>query len=285
MSEIRAILVPLDEAALKRRVLERALALGRRFDAVVEALHISPLPRPNDPGWEALTKRGMGFALTEDAMREAKAAEERVRGEYEKIRRRVEAPERPAAGRRFAARFAVAGGAEDLVVGTRARVSDLVVTARGGAEGEVSETIEAVLTEGGRPILVLPPGERVPLDGTCVLAWNGRPEAARALAFALPFLRAAAATVVVEVDEAGTRRGVGAGNVAHYLAQHGVEARDHNADKRGSIGETLVRATHEHEANLLVMGGAAYSRVRRMIFGHVTRDVIETADFPLLMAN
>ena len=103
MSEIRAILVPLDEAALERRVLERALALGRRFDAVVEALHISPLPRPNDPGWEALTKRGMGFALTEDAMREAKAAEERVRGEYEKIRRRAEAPETPSAGRRFAA--------------------------------------------------------------------------------------------------------------------------------------------------------------------------------------
>ena len=70
---------------------------------------------------------------------------------------------------------------------------------------------------------------------------------------------------MVEVDEAGTRRGVGAGNVVQYLAEHGVEARDHNADKRGSIGETLVRATHEHHANLLVMGGAAYSRVRRMI--------------------
>ena len=156
------------------------------FDAVVEALHISPLPRPNDPGWEALTKRGMGFALTDDAMREANAVEERIRGEYEKIRRHRDAPETPAPGSRFAARFAVGGGAEELVVATRARVSDLVVTVRGGAEGEVSETIEAVLTESGRPILVLPPGDLVPLDGTCVLAWNGRPEAARSLAFALP---------------------------------------------------------------------------------------------------
>ena len=285
MSAIRTILVPLDETALERSVFERALALGRRFDAAVEALHISPLPRPNDPGWDALTKRGMGFALTETAMREAKAAEERMRGEYEAIRRRCDAPETAAADGRFAARFAVAGGAEELVVATRARISDLVVTARGAAEGEVSETIEAVLTEGGRPVLVLPRGDQVPLDGTCVLAWNGRPEAARALAFALPFLRAAAQTVVVEVDEAGTRRGVGAASVAHYLALHGVNARDQGADKQGSIGATLVAAAREHHANLLVMGGAAYSRVRRMIFGHVTRDVLEATAIPLLMAN
>ncbi len=285
MSEIRTILVPLDNAALERSVFERALALGKRFGAVVEALHVSPLPRPNDPGWEALTKRGMGFAVTEDAMREAKAAEERIRGEYEKICRDQDAPETPQADSRFAARFAVAGGAEELVVATRARISDLVVTARGSAENDVSETIEAVLTEGGRPILVLPRGDQIPLDGTCIVAWNGRPEAARALAFALPFLKAATQTIVAEVDEAGTRRGVGAGNVAEYLAHHGVNARDQSAAKQGSIGETLVRATREHQANLLVMGGAAYSRVRRMIFGHVTRDVIEATDIPLLMAN
>ena len=37
--------------------------------------------------------------------------------------------------------------------------------------------------------------------------------------------------------------------------------------------------------DLLIMGAAAYSRVRHMIFGHVTRDVIEATDIPLLIAN
>jgi nucleotide-binding universal stress UspA family protein len=46
-----------------------------------------------------------------------------------------------------------------------------------------------------------------------------------------------------------------------------------------------VRAARNNQANFLVMGGAAYSRLRRMIFGGVTRDVIEETDIPVLMAN
>jgi len=282
---IRTILVPLDEATLARKVFQRALALGKRFDATVKALHVSPLPRPSDPGWEALTKRGMGFAVTEDAMREAKQAEERLRNEFEKICKHRGVPEIPEVNRHFAAHFVVAGGAEELVIATRARISDLVIISRASAGGEVSETIEAVLTEGGRPLLVLPGGDHLPLDGTCIVAWNGRPEATRALAFALPFLRAAAETLVVEVDDAGKRRGVGSESVAEYLAGHSVAARCISADKKGSIGETLVRTARDNQANLLIMGAAAYSRVRHMIFGHVTRDVIEATDIPLLMAN
>lgn len=286
MSEIRTILVPLDDAAIERKIFERALKLGRHFDAAVEALHVSPLPRPSDPGWEALTKRGMGFAVTEDAMREAKRAEERIRAAFDSIcKSEGVAEETPPEGTNFTARFAVAGGTEELVVATRARISDLVVTSRGSAEGEVSETIEAVLTEGGRPVLVLPRGDHVPLQGTCVVAWNGRPEAARAVAFALPFLKAAAQTIVLEVDDAGARRGLSAKSVAQYLASHGVAARDQSARKSGTIGATLVRAARNNQANLLVMGGAAYSRLRRMIFGGVTRDVIEETDIPVLMAN
>lgn len=286
MSGIRTILVPLDDAAIERKIFERALTLGQHFDAAVEALHVSPLPRPSDPEWEALTKRGMGFAVTEDAMRDAKQAEERIRTAFDSIcdSQGIKS-ETPRVGSHFVVRFAVAGGGEELVIATRARISDLVVTSRATSEGEVSETIEAVLTEGGRPVLVLPRGDHVPLSGTCVVAWNGRPEAARAVSFALPFLQASQQTIVLEIDDAGTRRGLGAKSVAQYLASHGVQARDQSAAKSGSIGATLVRATRDSKANLLVMGGAAYSRLRRMIFGGVTRDVIEETDIPVLMSN
>ena len=91
--------------------------------------------------------------------------------------------------------------------------------------------------------------------------------------------------MVVEVDDAGTRRGLGAKSIVPYLASHGISARDFSASKRGTIGATLVRTAREDKANLLVMGGAAYSRLRRMIFGGVTRDVIEETDIPVLMAN
>ena len=286
MSEIRSILVPLDDAAIERKILERALALGQHFDAVVEALHVSPLPRPSDPGWEALTKRGMGFAVTEDAMRDAKQAEERIRAAFDSICQSEGIEAEISRGEsNFIARFAVVGGTDELVIATRARINDLVVTSRATSEGDVSETIEAVLTEGGRPVLVLPRGDHVPLKGTCVVAWNGRPEAARAVSFAMPFLKAANETVVLEVDDAGARRGIGAKNVAQYLAMHGVNARDQSVGKSGSIGATLVRAARDNNANLLVMGGAAYSRLRRMIFGGVTRDVIEETEIPVLMAN
>ncbi|MEE8544225.1 MAG: universal stress protein, partial [Alphaproteobacteria bacterium] len=38
-------------------------------------------------------------------------------------------------------------------------------------------------------------------------------------------------------------------------------------------------------ADLLVMGAYTRSRVRRLIFGGVTREVLEGADIPLLMAH
>src|SRR5919112_484288 len=67
---------------------------------------------------------------------------------------------------------------------SHARVFDVTVLARptsGHAEPSMA-TLEAVLFESGRPILIAPPTPPTKLGDTIAIAWNGSTETARATA-------------------------------------------------------------------------------------------------------
>jgi nucleotide-binding universal stress UspA family protein len=74
--------------------------------------------------------------------------------------------------------------------------------------------------------------------------------------------------------------------VVRYLAQHGVEALSENVERNGrTIGESLLAAENSMETDLLIMGGNAQTRLRHLIFGTVTKDVLTGATFPVLLAH
>ena len=140
--------------------------------------------------------------------------------------------------------------------------------------------------ETGRPVLVVPPNAPWEPGGVCMVSWNGRPEAAHAIQAAMPLLELADEVVVVEVDHAGTNRGVAAGQVVEYLSSHSVTAKDMSVDSgERSIGRTLVSYADILNARTLVMGAMAHSRLRRLMFGGVTRDVLTHTRIPVLMAH
>ena len=51
------------------------------------------------------------------------------------------------------------------------------------------------------------------------------------------------------------------------------------------MGEALLSAVRDENADLLVMGGYGHSRVRELILGGVTRHVLGNASVPVLMAH
>src|SRR3546814_5198539 len=61
-------------------------------------------------------------------------------------------------------------------------------------------TLEAALFESGRPVLLAPPTPLGTLGENILIAWNGTPEAARTVAFALPLLRPARQVTVVTLE-------------------------------------------------------------------------------------
>ena len=53
-----------------------------------------------------------------------------------------------------------------------------------------------------------------------------------------------------------------------------------------SVGDTLLAAAAEHEAGLLVMGAYSHSRLREMLLGGATRQILKNASArPVLLAH
>jgi nucleotide-binding universal stress UspA family protein len=165
-----------------------------------------------------------------------------------------------------------------------AHASDLVITSRGGALG----VAEQLVTATGVPVLVLPPEVPRDLGRVVLVAWKGSPEAARAVHDALPFLQHAAADRVVlcAVGEETTAGG-GLDDAAAMLEQHGVPVQPERVDRTEgrSTGEVLLAQTTAHGADLLVMGAYGHARVRELVFGGVTRHVLNTATLPVLFSG
>lgn len=285
---LRTILMPLGGLPDAANALDAAMRVSKRFEAQVEVLHVYDVPQRYAAGWEDRPTA----AFVDEMAAAQRAANDRMaaaRKQFDEAcaAHRVPTVEEPQT-EGCAAHFSIITGHEEDVSATFGRLSDLIVTAapEDGVESDLHETVQALLMETGRPVLVVPHG-RVQSVGTAIaIAWNGRTEASRAIHFALPFLRTAERVVVFEVERAGRRRGLSLDSVVRYLAQHGVEALSENVERNGrSIGGSLLAAAHSMETDLLVMGGNAQPRLRHLIFGTVTSDVLAGATFPVMLAH
>ncbi|WP_310474824.1 universal stress protein [Sandarakinorhabdus sp.] len=135
------------------------------------------------------------------------------------------------------------------------------------------------------PVLMVPQGmERLDLAGPVVVAWNGSAEAAHALRLALPLLQRATAVHLVEVSD--DVPGLAAREAAQWLSRHGVAADVHEWPAKGRrVSVALLHAAAELSARTMVMGAYGHSRLRETVLGGVTRELIASANLPLLLAH
>lgn len=288
MSAFKSILVPVEEEVSAAIPLDTALRLAGRFSAHVTALHVrvdptNAVPLVGEGMSGAMVEEMIGIAETQGAQR-AKLA----RAAFDTAVARNGAPladAPPVEG--LSAEWIEVVGREEDVITWRGRVSDLVVFGHPGGEAEVSSliTLNTALMACGRPLLLCP-AEPAPLPGSNVcIAWNGSAEAARAVGFAMPFLKGAASVTILTVAEhAGGP--APAGDLETYLAWNGISASTTVIQAPSShAGEELVRQTRKVGADLLVMGAYTHSRLRQLILGGVTRHVISHAPLHVLMCH
>lgn len=169
-----------------------------------------------------------------------------------------------------------------------ARMADLFIGTRPyGNPVRPARIEEAVLFESGRPCLFLPP--QAVLDArmsTVLVAWKNTREAARAVAEAMPILERATTVVVVMVSDGdGTLGGEPGAEIGRYLSRHGIKAEIRTASGVPDIATALLREAHAQAADLIVMGGYGHSRLRELVLGGATRDVLANAPIPVLMAH
>jgi nucleotide-binding universal stress UspA family protein len=281
MSPIRSLLLHLDASPRSAWRLQIARALAQRLGASVTAmLAIEPRFVP------------LQAALLEDRS----SAPLRYEIAVEQRRSARLLFDRAGAGMQWAevsAASAIAGFVQ------RALCADLLVLGQHDPEDRSTHDVPAdfvasVLIASGKPALVLPhhdePGavllpddpEPAPLARCVVVAWRPTPEAARALAAALPLLRMAR-----QVHVLASRDEVPVEAMESYLRAHEVpaarlerfDAAPHQA------GVRLLDRCGELGADLLVMGCYGHARARELVLGGASRSVLKAMTVPVLMSH
>ena len=139
----------------------------------------------------------------------------------------------------------------------------------------------------GRPILIMGEKPATPPKGKVLFAWNGTPEAAKAMHHSLPWLKDAAEAHVVVVDPDEYKTGPNPGDdVAAFLARRGLKVTvERLPGGQRDASEILLEHATDIDADLLVMGAYGRSRFREWLLGGSTRNVLEKAKLPVLMAH
>ncbi len=121
-----------------------------------------------------------------------------------------------------------------------------------------------------------------------MVGWNESLEALRAVRAAMPLLTQADTVHVVVIDPPthGPSRSDPGGMLSQYLARHGVSAEiDVLSKTLPRVSDVLTRHATDMDADLLVMGAYGHSRFREAVFGGATRNMLEQATIPVLMAH
>ena len=289
----RTILVPLGQPETARSVIAAAFLIAGRCCGHVHGLHV--LPDLAKPVTHALIATRMTTAEASSDLRRFRAdAEREVERRAAELRRlfdegaaRIGAQslDSPGALDRPSASWATVTGFESEIVGRLGRVFDLTVLARRGPQGAAHDTVEAALVETGRPLLLVPPDVPSSVGDAVLLAWNASPQAARAVAAALPLLARAARVVVMAVGN-GAEPEPTADRLARALAWHGIAAEPRRIEQGSRrVRDILLVEAKGLRADLLVIGAYSHSRMRQIVLGGVTEHMLDHAHLPVLMTR
>ncbi|MBS0363987.1 MAG: universal stress protein [Proteobacteria bacterium] len=175
------------------------------------------------------------------------------------------------------------------LVAREARTRDLCLVPLGGRYTGQREVAQAVMFDSGRPVLMYD-GAHARFSkglGTAVIAWDGGPCAARAVAEALPILQRAAEVRVLLVlgEKASTYSGLAA-EIVRHLGSHGIKPVVDEVNAAGrSIATVFDAHIKRHAPDLWVMGAYGHSRLREFILGGATEHMLWKGKVPTLLAH
>ena len=280
---IKDIVLPLTGTPGDANAVTAALALTAAEDAHLALLELVNLPVPVPGPWGMVPDASMASLYDElRAQSETRAAKWReklkaagVLGEVRVVESLFVEPPRTAA--------------------INARYADMSIIS-GAAPGDADSAamihpyFGELLMESGGPVLVIPPSSQPALPaGHAVVAWRPTSEAARALRDALPLLHRAATVDVVVVDPRSGESGDGeqpGADIANHLARQGLKVSVVQLQRGSrSVAATLLEHARTSGADLLVAGGYGHSRFREWALGGATRELLESAQLPVLFSH
>jgi nucleotide-binding universal stress UspA family protein len=274
---VRDILAYADNFKAWTPSMEYAANLAAAFDARLTGVYICPSPMSGMPPYDA--PQLLSALIEETREIETQAYES--------------APAFVAKARQLGVRKANWQVAEGHVPDVLAHIGnwhDLIVLGRNEEMpwGTAPMLGSAVLGS-HMPCLIVPPACTKPAFDCIVLAWNGSPEAIRAIHASRPLLARAKRIVVLRGQRRERFSEIGwkpEFDISDYLARLDLRAEEQVFEAGDDeAGAALLDAAAKAHADVLVMGAYGRTRFSEWIFGGATRHVLAQATLPVLMRH
>ncbi len=275
---IKTILVHLDRTEASHARLEAAIGLAMAHDAHLTGLHVDDFidtaPLQAMPGFpieylEELDRR---------AKKEAAEAERRFRDRL--------------GSETISWEWHGDTGDTAMTISLHARYADLAIIGQAPPDASYvrKEVPARVMLETGRPVLVVPYiGAPAKIGDNVLVAWDASREATRAVTDALPILANAKKVTVLAFNPESGRDGHGdipSADIARWLAHHGVTVEaTQSFGKDIDVGNALLSRAADLGADMMVMGAYGHSRLRELVLGGATYQVLAEMTVPVLMSH
>lgn len=270
---LRSILVAIDDTPGALAARSAAIGLAARTGAALTCAAV--LDHPHTLGAvEPMPPGGIAFAERRNATLAARAATEAETAVAAAV---------AAAGAVPVASVILPDAPEPALLRAGA-THDLIVLGRDCTLGReetdngLAPCAEALIRDGGRPLLLVPPGSPDhAAEDPVLVAYDGSMPAMRAIQlFALLGLAEQSPVKVISAhaDAAEARRLVAEG--AGYLRRHGLSVEEWPLGGSHAADLLLAEATTSH-ARLLVMGAFGRTGLRAMFLGTATRRLLREA--------
>ena len=277
--EIKRILLHLDHSRGCRNRLSTAFEMARRNQAQIVGLFIVP-----DYIVPAYVEAQISVDLVTEVTEKAIARAEEALAEYQAMAKK--------AGVEMDGH--VVEGQVVPVLREHSKYADLLLLGQDDPDDPDNTSYglaDALLFEGACPCLIIPhSGQLAPPGQRILLTWNASRESAHAMREAIPLLQAAETVVVLSSEPDGgelvARGHPHADELAAMLAAHGVESISSGiSDSDIAPADAILGQAADMNADLIVMGAYGHTRLREIILGGVTRELLKQAPVPLFLAH
>lgn len=142
---------------------------------------------------------------------------------------------------------------------------------------------EATLLDKRLPVISSGTHANPNLD-TVIIAWDGSPQAARAVRFHTSILKAASRIIIAQnadkIDDVDRDGSEDPAQVQVYLANSGLSSEIRKFD--GKVVDGLLRLAETENAGVIIAGAYGHSRIEEFIFGGVSRNLLRAENGPAL---
>ncbi len=217
----------------------------------------------------------------------AEFVEQRRASQRQLVDQRRDEVNSAASDRGVSAEFILVQGDPFVSTPAYARYADLVVGGQPDPDqpNNLDELALSMVFSSGRPVLFVPYAGRFTAPAEHVIvAWNATRESARAVHDAMPLLQRAKGVMIYEFNP--RKDHMSGAEICAHLVRHGVKAKaSHGVADDLKVGEALLSAAADFNADLMVMGCYGHSRLREMVLGGATRQILRSMTCPVLFAH